>query len=98
MASAEKIAAQFKLVFFVPRDNVSVCKKAIFAAGGGRSGNYTECCWVSYDCGVRQFCPGDGAKPHVGKVGKVKKVVECRVEILCVGEEVARKAVAALKR
>ena len=89
---------RFKLIFFVPPSALTACKTAIFAAGAGRypgSGNYTECCWTTV--GTGQFRPGDTANPHVGSLGKVEEVEEARVETLCVGEEVARRAVEALK-
>lgn len=91
-------AARFKLIFFVPPPALEACKKAIFAAGAGQypgPGNYTECCWTVI--GTGQFRPGHAANPHIGTVGTLEKVQEARVETLCVGEEVTRKAVAALK-
>ncbi|TPX11589.1 uncharacterized protein E0L32_007800 [Thyridium curvatum] len=97
MASA--ILPRFKLVFFAPPAAVEACKTAIFAAGAGRypgQGNYTECCWTSL--GTGQFRPGDAANPHIGAVGQLEKLEEARVETLCVGEDVARKAVEALKK
>lgn len=48
--------------------------------------------------GVGQFKPGDAANPHIGTPGTVEEVQEARVETLCVGEDVTRKAVEALKR
>jgi hypothetical protein len=98
MATVVHVAARFKLVFFVPVAALETCKAAIFAAGAGRypgPGNYTECCWTSV--GIGQFRPGDGANPHIGSVGTLEKVEEARVETLCVGRDVARKAVEALK-
>ncbi|KAF4442245.1 structural toxin protein RtxA [Fusarium austroafricanum] len=41
--------------------------------------------------------PGDAAKPHLGQVGQLEEVEETRVETICVGEDVARSAVKALK-
>lgn len=96
MASA---VTRYKLVFTVPPAALEKVKTAIFAAGAGRypgSGNYTECCFTSY--GKGQFRPGDAANPHIGKVGELEYVEEARVETLCVGEDVARKAVEALKK
>ncbi|KAH8897898.1 hypothetical protein GQ53DRAFT_712383 [Thozetella sp. PMI_491] len=90
--------ARFRLIFHAPVPAVEACKSAIFAAGAGRypgKGNYTECCWTSI--GTGQFRPGDTANPHLGEPGKLEMVQEARVETLCVGEDVARKAVAALK-
>jgi hypothetical protein len=99
MATAASAATRFRLVFFVPPSALDACKAAIFAAGGGRypgPGNYTECCWTSM--GVGQFRPGDTANPHIGRVGALESVEEARVETLCIGEDVARKAVEALKK
>lgn len=47
--------------------------------------------------GTGQFRPGETANPHIGSVGTLAEVQEARVESLCVGEDVARKAVEALK-
>lgn len=44
-----------------------------------------------------QFRPGDAANPHIGAIGVLEETPEVRVETLCVGEDVARQAVAALK-
>lgn len=90
---------RYKLVFHVPLAALEACKSAIFAAGAGRypgGGNYTECCFTTL--GTGQFRPGDTANPHIGKVGALEHVEEAKVETLCVGEDVARKAVAALKK
>lgn len=92
------MAAKFKLVFFVPIKNVEAVKTAIFAAGAGRypgAGDYSECAWQTL--GIGQFRPGDSANPHIGTAGAREKVEEYRVETLCVGEDVTRKAVQALK-
>ena len=48
--------------------------------------------------GTGQFRPGDTANPHIRSVGALEDVQEARVETLCFGEDVARKAVEALKR
>jgi hypothetical protein len=91
--------SRFKLVFFAPASALEACKTAIFAAGAGRypgPGCYTECCWTGM--GTGQFRPGDAAHPHLGRVGALELVQEARVETLCLGEDVVRKAVKALKR
>ena len=91
-------AIRFRLVFNVPTSALESCKTAIFAVGAGRypgSSEYTECCWTVV--GTGQWRAGDKAKPHLGKPGELQTEPEARVEALCVGEDVARKAVAALK-
>ncbi|RMZ74993.1 hypothetical protein DV737_g5544, partial [Chaetothyriales sp. CBS 132003] len=89
---------RFKLVFNVPLSGLEACKTAIFAAGAGRypgPGNYTECCFTTM--GTGQFRPGDKANPHIGTVGNLEYVESAKVETLCVGEDVVRKAVEGLK-
>lgn len=92
---------KYQLSFVVPPANLEACKAAIFAAGAGcypGQGNYTECCYTIAHGGLGQFRPGNGANPHIGTVGALETVEEARVETLCVGEAVARAAVAALKK
>jgi hypothetical protein len=99
MAATVSAAARFKLIFFVPPSALAACKAAIFAAGAGHypgSGNYTECCWTAF--GTGQFRPGRAANPNIGKVGDLEEVQEAKVETLCLGEDVVRRAVEALKR
>ncbi|CRK12245.1 hypothetical protein BN1723_004865 [Verticillium longisporum] len=89
---------RYRLVFHVPEPHLEACKRAIFDVGAGRfpgPGNYTEVCWSTI--GTGQFRPGDGAKPAIGKPGELEELHEARAETLCVGEDVVRKAVAALK-
>ncbi|WYZ41064.1 hypothetical protein EsH8_IV_001405 [Colletotrichum jinshuiense] len=88
---------RFMLVFKVPASGLDACKQAIFAAGAGRypGGKYTECCWTT--AGQGQFRPSDTANPHIGKIGELEFTEETRVEALCISEDIARKAVDALK-
>ncbi|PVH80990.1 structural toxin protein RtxA [Cadophora sp. DSE1049] len=89
---------RYKLIFTVPPQALEACKTAIFAAGAGRypgPGGYTNCCWTTM--GTGQFRPGATAVPHIGTQGVVEQTPEVKVEVMCVGEDVARKAVAALK-
>ncbi|KAK0620781.1 GTP cyclohydrolase 1 type 2/Nif3 [Immersiella caudata] len=99
MAATASRIVRYKLVFHAPLAAVETCKAAIFAAGAGcypGKGDYTECCWTTV--GTGQFRPGDAANPHIGAVGVLEHVEEARVETLCVGEDVTRKAVEALKK
>ncbi|TRX98292.1 hypothetical protein FHL15_000937 [Xylaria flabelliformis] len=86
---------RFRLIFHVPPFAAAKCKSAIFSAGAGRQGNYSECCFTT--SGMGQFRPTEGANPAIGKVGALEEVEEVCVETLCVGEETTRKVVAALK-
>ena len=98
MATIVPAIVRFKLVFFVPLSALEACKTAVFAAGAGRypgPGKYTECCWTAL--GTGQFRPGDKANPYIGSLGTLEEVEEARVEALCLGEEIVKKAVEALK-
>lgn len=48
--------------------------------------------------GTEQFLPGEGAVPNIGAVGKLERVAETKVEVLCVGKDVMTGAVDSLKR
>ncbi|RPA78150.1 structural toxin protein RtxA [Ascobolus immersus RN42] len=91
---------RYKLIFYTPLPPCETIKSAIFATGAGTfpGGKYSHCAFESL--GTGQFLPveGSGANPNIGEVGKVERVEEKRVEIMCVGEEVVRRAVEALKR
>ncbi len=69
-----------KWVIFVPAENAEAVRAAVFAAGAGRIGDYSQCSWSV--TGTGQFLPGDGAAPAIGSVGAVEKVVEERVEVV----------------
>ncbi len=69
-----------KWVVFVPADNSEALREAMFAAGAGRIGDYSHCCWTT--TGTGQFLPHDGASPAIGSVGSVEHVPEDRVEVI----------------
>lgn len=85
----------YKLVFFVPVDDVEQVKDAVFAAGAGKIGLYEQCCWQVL--GQGQFRPMPGSQPVIGSKGLLEKVDEYRVELVCNDEKI-RSAVDALKR
>ena len=82
-----------KLCFYVPQTHVEDVKKAIFAAGAGRVGDYDSCSWQVL--GQGQFRPLVGSTPFLGQEGAVETVVEYRVEMVC-ADECIRAAVAAM--
>ena len=84
----------YKIVFFSPESEVEKVKEAMFNAGGGRIGNYDQCCWqVS---GVGQFRSLAGSSPYIGALDEVTKVNEFRVEMVCEDKNI-KDVVAALK-
>jgi dinuclear metal center YbgI/SA1388 family protein len=67
-----------KWVIFVPTQDAEALRAAIFAAGAGQIGDYSQCSWSV--TGTGQFLPGDAASPAIGRIGAVERVVEDRVE------------------
>jgi dinuclear metal center YbgI/SA1388 family protein len=69
-----------KWVVFVPAENAEAVRQAMFAAGAGHIGDYSECSWSVP--GTGQFLPQEGATPTIGSVGAVERVPEDRVEMI----------------
>jgi hypothetical protein len=84
----------YKLAFFVPASHVEVVKAAVFAAGGGRIGDYDHCAWQTL--GQGQFRPLRGSQPFLGQTGQVEVVEEWKVELV-VADDLIAQVVAALK-
>ena len=68
----------YKLIVFVPIDSLADVSNAVFAAGAGAIGNYSHCGFNAEGTGT--FLPHQGAKPAIGKRGKLEKVAEMRFE------------------
>ncbi len=73
-------AAMDKWVVFVPPENADAMREAMFDAGAGHIGDYSQCSWSV--TGTGQFLPHDGANPAIGSVGTVERVTEDRVEVI----------------
>lgn len=84
---------QWRLVTFVPPQQLEQVVSALVAAGAGRIGNYSACSFRSEGMGT--FLPETGAAPAVGEVGKLTEVAEIRLEMR-VGSSERDSAVAAL--
>lgn len=85
----------YKVEFYVPATHLEEVKNAVFDAGGGRLGNYDNCCWQSE--GTGQFRPCAGSKPFIGTQGAVEQVTEFKVEFIC-GGDCLKPVIAALKK
>ncbi len=71
----------YKLVIFIPEEAKERVKGAMFSEGAGKIGNY-DCCSFELK-GEGQFRALKGSNPHIGEQGKLEKVVEYRVEMVC---------------
>lgn len=70
----------YKFATYVPIQFEEKVRKAIFEAGAGRIGNYSE---TSFNFnGTGTYKPLDGARPFIGKKGKREEVEEVKIETL----------------
>ncbi len=71
---------QFKLVVFVPGNNLNEVLDAIFNSGGGKIGEYEKCSFQVPGKGT--FEGSENSNPAIGKAQNFEKVDEIRLEIL----------------
>jgi dinuclear metal center YbgI/SA1388 family protein len=88
-------AEAFKLVVFVPAEHTEALRSALAEAGAGVIGNYTECSFEL--AGTGSFLGGSETKPAVGERGRLVRVPETRLEMVC-PENALPRAAAALRR
>lgn len=69
-----------KLMVFVPESHAEQVRNALFDAGGGHIGNYSECSYSAKGTGT--FKPGEGTDPFLGEQGKRELVNEEKVEVI----------------
>ncbi len=69
-----------KLYTFVPSGHASAVQEALFAAGAGHIGNYSECSFIHEGTGT--FKGGGGTDPFAGKPGERHGEAEVKVEVI----------------
>lgn len=69
-----------RLITFAPVDKAEQVRNAVFAAGAGHIGSYSECSFNSEGTGT--FKAEEGAEPYVGKVGSRHHEKETKIEIV----------------
>lgn len=69
-----------KLNCYVPKQQIEAVKNALFAAGAGKIGAYSNCSFQSL--GQGQFLPHESAQPHFGKKNKLTKVEEMDLQVV----------------
>ncbi|MFO1021353.1 MAG: Nif3-like dinuclear metal center hexameric protein [Planctomycetales bacterium] len=73
-------ATHYQLVTFVPPENLSAVRQALWSAGAGQIGEYA-CCSYSVQ-GVGTFLGSENSQPQVGTKGHLEEVGESRLEVL----------------
>lgn len=87
--------SQYKVVVYVPIESANAVREAIANAGGGKSEKYSYASFSSR--GIGRFKPLPGARPAIGKIGKLEKVEEEKIEVSC-DEEILDTVIAAIQR
>lgn len=69
-----------KLYCFVPVDHLEAVRAAVFAAGAGQIGGYSECSYAVEGAGT--FLGGEDTQPFVGQPGSRHTEKEARLEVV----------------
>ena len=69
-----------RLITFAPADKAEEVRNAVFAAGAGHIGKYSECSFNSEGTGT--FKAGENANPYVGEIGERHYEKEIKIEIV----------------
>ncbi|MFN0082854.1 MAG: Nif3-like dinuclear metal center hexameric protein [Ferruginibacter sp.] len=69
-----------KLVVYCPPPNARKLSAALFAAGAGNIGNYSECSFSTEGRGT--FTPGPNSNPVTGKIGVKETLEEIKLEVI----------------
>lgn len=75
-----------KIAVTVPKKYTEIIRKAMWEAGAGEIGNYTNCS-ISSKC-IGTFKANKNAKPFIGKKNQFKYVKEEIVDVICPIENV----------
>jgi dinuclear metal center YbgI/SA1388 family protein len=87
--------SKFKIVVFVPETDLARVSDALFAAGAGEIGQYSQCSFRI--AGTGTFFGSAAANPTVGQKGRREDVAEWRLEVVCPAEKIEG-AIAALRK
>jgi dinuclear metal center YbgI/SA1388 family protein len=69
-----------KLFTFVPVEFAENVKQALFNAGGGNIGNYSECSFTGEGTGT--FKAGNKTHPFTGEIGEMNQQKELKIEVI----------------
>ncbi len=86
---------QCKVVVFVPDKDLGRVSDALFAAGAGHIGRYSECSFRL--AGTGTFFGSEASNPTVGQKGRREDVSEWRLEVVC-PEYAVDRVVAAMRK
>ncbi len=69
-----------KLSTYVPQEHIDTVRNALFAAGAGSIGKYSQCSFTSQ--GIGSFLPHEDANPTLGTPGKLHSTEEVQLQVV----------------
>jgi dinuclear metal center YbgI/SA1388 family protein len=72
---------EYKVVVFVPETDLARVSDALFAAGAGHIGQYSECSFRQ--SGIGTFFGSEATNPALGQKGRREEASEWRLEAIC---------------
>lgn len=75
-----RMTRNYLLGVYVPSGHEESLKAALFAAGAGKMGNYSHCCWST--TGKGQFLPLSGSRPAIGQPDTMQVLSETKIEMI----------------
>jgi len=84
-----------KIAVYVPSSHAKKIREALAENGAGRFNKYDYCSFTTK--GIGRFRPLKGAKPFIGKSGKIEQVKEERIETICLYKNL-KKVLTAVKK
>lgn len=79
----------------VPKSHLEEIKNAVFNAGAGKIGNYSNCSWEVL--GKGQFKPEDESNPFIGSHNQLETIDEYKLEFVC-SDDCIKEVIANLKK
>lgn len=70
----------YQLCVYVPESHLTAVKQALFTAGAGALGEYSQCCWQTL--GTGQFQPSSASQPFIGEPQQLTQVAEWKLELV----------------
>lgn len=74
-----------KIIVFVPVKDADKIRHVLGEKGAGKLGKYSYCSFST--SGIGRFRPEKGARPAMGKVGKLEAVKEEKIEVIAQKEK-----------
>lgn len=84
-----------KIVLTIPADQADMMRSVMADLGLGKIGHYDFCSFSSQ--GIGRFRPLQDAKPAIGSLNKIEKVIEERIEVVC-PRKILKKSIEAIKK